>query len=70
MDCEQECFAQLGTLSPDDPSVGFVTFFDILTGLIAVIQENWPKHLCSLSPEYGKEPTPVLKLKEGMRHES
>ena len=62
--CDNECILQLGEYEIEDESTGFVTFFDLYFCL-----KNSLNHKRSfvefLSPEYGKEPGPVLKLREG-----
>ncbi|WP_397600607.1 hypothetical protein [Silvanigrella sp.] len=62
--CEFECKQQLGEFDLDDESTGFITFFDLYFSLKKAWEEK-RYYVESLSPEYGKEPGPVLKLREG-----
>lgn len=58
---------QLGDYNPDDESSGFVTFFDLLDA-IEKLKMN-ASEVNVLEPNYGKEPGPVLKLKETMNEQ-
>ena len=62
--CEEECIQQLGEYQPEDESTGYITFYDLIACLLKAAED---KRLIvdSLSPEYGREPGPVLKLREG-----
>lgn len=62
--CEDTCLQQLGEYELEDESTGYVTFFDLFLCLKKSIAED-RSFVGSLSPEYGKEPGPVLKLREG-----
>ncbi|WP_202613977.1 hypothetical protein [Silvanigrella paludirubra] len=62
--CEFECKQQLGDFDLDDESTGFITFFDLYFSLKKAWEDK-RNYVESLSPEYGKEPGPVLKLREG-----
>lgn len=63
--CEKECIEQLGEYQLEDESTGYVTFFDLIVCLIKAYEEK-RKEVNSLVPEYGREPGPVLKLREGI----
>ncbi|APJ04121.1 hypothetical protein [Silvanigrella aquatica] len=66
--CKEECLKQLGEYELEDESTGHVTFFDLLACLFKVTEEK-RNYVNSLMPEYGKEPGPVLKLREGNSNE-
>jgi hypothetical protein len=63
--CEEECIKQLGDYQLEDESTGYITFFDLAACLFHAKDEK-RQFVDSLSPEYGKEPGPVLKLREGI----
>ncbi|WP_338635187.1 hypothetical protein [Spirobacillus cienkowskii] len=63
--CKNICIEQLDEFSEDDESSGNVTFFDLLICLQKAHSEK-RNFVESLIPEYGKEPGPVVKLKEEM----
>lgn len=63
--CEEDCKKQLGDYQLDDESTGYITFYDLITCLLKVEEEK-RQFVDSLAPEYGREPGPVLKLREGM----
>jgi tRNA N6-adenosine threonylcarbamoyltransferase len=62
--CEEECIKQLGDYHLEDESTGYITFFDLIVCLLKAKEEK-RNFIDSLAPEYGREPGPVLKLREG-----
>lgn len=63
---EDACKLQLADFDAEDESTGFVTFFDLYFGLENIFNEkNLPVE--SLTPEYGRQPGPVLKMLEGTK---
>lgn len=63
--CEEECIKQLKDYNLEDESTGYITFFDLISCLLKVKEEK-RRFVDSLSPEYGREPSPILKLREGI----
>lgn len=54
---------ELKTYNPNDPSSGYVTFFDLFHAMHQISKNNLTA--CStLIPNYAKEPTPVLNLRK------
>ena len=63
---EEACKLQLADFDLDDESTGFVTFFDLYFGLENIfLEKNLP--VDSLTPKYGRQPGPVLKMLEGTK---
>lgn len=63
--CEEECKKQLEEYQIDDESTGYITFFDLIICLLTAKDEN-RKFVEFLVPEYGRDPSPVIKLREGI----